>query len=143
MINMCQVQFSNGSSISSSSSRSILFGTPPRLLRARRTGVCSIVGCSGGFALDGAEAAFACTESLGFFVDCELPLLSGPRVPGCSRDLSCHPPDVFFLQALEGRPSLVARGLLWVGRHWLRAERAGFRISEIDGALVFGSCCCY
>ena len=109
--NMWEMQLSNASRMYWSGSTSLALGTVARTLLASGTGVGCIVGYICWFAPEGSEAV-VWKASLACFVDCELPLVSGPRGRGCTRRFSWQPQDLDFREALGGRPSRVARGML-------------------------------
>ena len=61
---------------------------------------------------------------------------------GCNRRFSWHPADVDFRDAVDGRPSRVARGLLHGCPAVTRSDAAGAGtvFCEIDGAGACGTC---
>ena len=80
--NMYDMQLENASCMYSSGSPSIAFGTAASALRLSGTGAGGSACCCGcRLPLEGWEA-LGWTWSLACFVDCELLLVSGPRVIG-------------------------------------------------------------
>ena len=110
IINMCEMQFTKASSMYSSGTAAIALGTPARAPRPDVNGIGCIASCSALFALEGWKE-LGWTGCLACFLDCELPMISGPRGRGCTHRLWRHQANVDFQDAFGCQRTRVARVL--------------------------------